>query len=99
MKLLSLPILLILISLLVISCNNNQVTQDVDMEKIDTEQTRSTKHKIMSSLSLQESLANITKGDADVTFESFASLGDKNVSFVVFYEASAPWSSILNRHI
>lgn len=99
MKILSLPIFIVTLSLVVTSCQNNQSNKEVAMDKIDTEQTRSTKHKIMSKAYHYKSLANITKGNTDISFEEFASLGDKNVSFVVLYEASAPWSEIFTTGI
>lgn len=91
------------LSLTVISCSYDKTPETItDTVKVDSSRarivslgTRAIKKNIAAKSYYYKNLATFEKGETTFQLEDWANLINKKISFVVLYEANAPWAEIL----
>jgi hypothetical protein len=88
-----------IMAVLTISCNNEKENQTLGQDVIIESNeifTRSHNAKVESKAYFYKSLATFENGTADVDINKLADLAGKQISFVVLYEADAPWAEVFH---
>ena len=75
--------------------NDQNISQDIVFDEQEVF-TRSTAQKIVSKYYHLNSVAAFERGTSKFDLEQIANLADKDISFVVLYESSAPWASVFS---